>query len=163
MKKYLTSKVLTRSSQITSEEAVRQAVDFLLYSGEEPRRDTTAQGWNKLHFGEGRDSRKMWYEDIEDIDQLISENVEVNPTKNLPTGSLIEKLDAATEAVSTWYAAPVPVYHKRLLHIRYDELAEVAGDLRGGKINAGEAQARYDDIMADVAEIVDFSNFFKGD
>lgn len=155
-------RTLTRAAQITSDEAVRRAVEYLLYPGDEPRRDTTAQGWNKLHYGEGRDAMKMWYEDVEDIDQLISENVEVNPSK-LPTGSLLEKLDAATEALSTWYAAAVPVFHKRLLHIRYDELAEVSGDLRSGKINAAEAQARFDDIMADVQEIADFSNYDLGD
>lgn len=152
-------KVLTRPEQITAEDAVARAVDFLLHSGMEPRRDTTAKGWNRLHYNEGSESMTMWYEDIEEIDKLISENVEVNPTVNLPTGSLVEKIEAAAEKLSTWYAAPVPVYHKRLLHIRFDELAELAGDLRSGKINAGEAQVRYNDVMADVAEIVDFSKF----
>jgi hypothetical protein len=151
-------KPLTRAAQITNETAVAQAVDALIYGRDEPRRDTTAKGWNTSHYGEGVDAMKMWYEELQDIDMVISEAEEVNPTI-LPTGSLVERIEAAAEKMSTWYAAAVPVYQKRLLHIRFDELAEVAGDLRGGKINAAEAEARFDSIMAEVEEIVDFSRF----
>lgn len=154
-------KPLIRTAQITDPEATAAALNALLYGGDEPRRDTKAQGWSKLHYGEGKDSQKMWYEELTTIDKAISENVEVDPTA-LPTGGLVEKLDAATEKLSTWYAAAVPFYHKRLLHIHYDELAEISGDLRGGKINAAEAQSRFDNIMADVSEIVDFSKFMGG-
>lgn len=153
---------LVRSAQIEDKEAVAAALDMLLHGGDEPaNRDTKAHGWTNLHYDEGRDAMKMWYEELQDIDKIISEAEEVNPTV-LPTGGLVEKLDTAVEKLSSWYAAAVPVYHKRLLHIHYDELAEVAGDLRGGKINAAEAQARFDDIMADVSEIVDFSKFMGG-
>lgn len=151
-------KPLVRTSQITDSEATASALDALLHGGDEPKRDTRARGWNKLHYREGKDSMKMWYEELNDIDQMISENVEVDPTA-LPTGSLVEKIDAAAEKLSTWYAAAVPFYHKRLLHIHMDELTEIAGDLRGGKINAAEASSRFDNIMADVAEIADFSRF----
>lgn len=154
-------KPLVRASQITDAEAVKLALNRLLYGDDEEPRDTKAHGWNKLHYDEGRDNMKMWYEELQDIDKVISEAEEVNPTV-LPTGGLVEKLDSAAEKLSTWYAAAVPVYHKRLLHIRYDELAELAGDLRSGKINSAEAQARFDDVMADVSEIVDFSKFMEG-
>jgi hypothetical protein len=103
---------------------------------------------------------KMWYEELADIDALISENVEVNPSV-LPTGSLLSQIDEVVERLSTCYALAVPVYQKRALHIHYDALAEVAGSLRGGKINAAEAQARFSNIMAEVNEIVDFSNLFQ--
>ena len=154
-------KPLVRAAQISDPEARASALDMLLYADDEPKRDTRARGWNKLHYREGKDSMKMWYEELTDIDQMISENVLVDPTP-LPTGGLVEKIDATAEKLSTWYAAAVPFYHKRLLHIHYDELAEIAGDLRGGKVNAAEAQSRFDNIMADVSEIVDFSKFMGG-
>ena len=102
---------------------------------------------------------KMWYEDLQDIDAVISENVEVNPTA-LPTGDLLTRIDAAVEALNSCYALAVPVWHKRMLHIHYNELAEVAGDLRAGKINAAEGEARFATTMAEVSEIVDISNLF---
>ena len=151
---------LRRAAQIVDSEAVEAAVDMLLRGGDEVSRDTRAHGWNTQHYGEGDDAMKMWYEELSDIDQLISENVEVNPSV-LPTGNLVSQIDEVVERLSTCYALAVPVYQKRALHIHYDELAEVAGDLRSGKINAAEAQARFDNIMADVNEIVDFSNLFQ--
>jgi len=150
---------LSNPSQITRSEAVARALDALLYGDDEPERDTTAQGWNRLHYEEGRDAMKMWYEDLQDIDAVISENVEV-PLSQLPTSNLVEKISSAVEAVSTWYAAPVPVFQKRLLHIHFNELAEVEGDLRSGKINAAEAEARFNVIMSDLSEIENFSKFF---
>jgi hypothetical protein len=150
---------LTNPSQITRSSAVARALDSLLHGRDELPRDTTAQGWDKRHYEEGRDAMKMWYEDIVDIDAVISENVEV-PMSPLPTPNLLERLEAAVNAVNTWYAAPVPVYQKRMLHIHYDELAEVEGDLRAGKINAAEAEARFNAIMADLSEIENFSKFF---
>lgn len=153
-------KPLQRAAQVTDDSAVALAVDALLHGpDEDPNRDTTAQGWNTLHYGEGDDAMKMWYEELEDIDKAISENVEVDPTQ-LPTSELSGRLDAAIEALSTCYTLPVPVWHKRMLHIHYNELAEVAGDLRAGKINAAEGEARFASVMADVNEIVDFSNLF---
>jgi hypothetical protein len=149
---------LTRPDQIVDAEAVALAVDALLYGTDEPRRDTTAQGWSKLHYDEGRDAMKMWYEELADYDKMISENVEV-PLTPLPTAGLLAKVEESADRLSTWYAAAVPVFQKRMLHIHYDELAEIAGDLRGGKINAAEADARYQAIMADVAEIEGFSKF----
>jgi len=82
---------------------------------------------------------KMWYEELQDIDAVISENVEVNPTA-LPTGDLLERIDTAVEALNSCYALAVPVWQKRMLHLHYNELAEVAGDLRAGKINAAEGK-----------------------
>jgi len=105
---------------------------------------------------------KMWYEELSDIDGVISENVEVNPTI-LPTGSLLEKIDGVVEKLSSCYALAVPVFQKRALHLHYDEMAEMAGDLRAGKINAAEVGARFTTVMRDVNEIVNFSNLFVGD
>jgi hypothetical protein len=149
---------LTRASQIIDPEAVQKALDALLHGGDEPAdRDTRAKGWNEGVYN--MEAKKMWYEELSDIDAVISENVEV-PLTTLPTGNLVNQIEEAVERLSTWYAAAVPVFQKRMLHIHYDELAEVAGDLRGGKINAAEAQARFHTIMADVAEIEGFSKFF---
>lgn len=151
---------LTRASQITSDEAVSQAVDALLHGPDEPSdRSTVARGWDKLHYREGEDAMKMWYEELRDIDKVIAENVEVDPTV-LPTGGLLERIEGVVDRLESCYALAVPVYQKRMLHIHYEELSEVAGDLRAGKINAGEAQARFSSVMADVNEIVDFSNLF---
>lgn len=151
---------LDKPTDIARASAVSRALDALLYSGEEDeKRDTRAYGWNKQHYEEGRDAMKMWYEELSEIDAVISENVEV-PLSPLPTQNLLERISSAVESVSTWYAAPVPVYQKRLLHIHYDELAEVEGDLRSGKINAAEAEARFNTIMADLSEIENFSKFF---
>ena len=152
---------LTHGSQIGSSSAIARALDALLHGRDELPRDTKAQGWNKYHYGEGEDAMKMWFEELSDIDAVISENVEV-PMTPLPTSSLVETIRAAVENLSTWYAAPVPVYQKRALHIHYDELAEVEGDLRTGKINPAEAAARYDAIMADLSQIEAFSNFMVG-
>jgi hypothetical protein len=157
-----TGEPLARASQIVDDDAIQAAVASLLRGGDEVARDTRARGWNNHHYGEGADAMKMWYEELSDIDEVISENVEVNPTK-LPTGSLLEKLDSAVERLSSCYTLAVPNFQKRALHLHYDELSEVAGDLRAGKINAAEAGARFAQVMADVNEIVDFSNLFVGD
>jgi len=149
---------LQRASQIVRGSAVQKALDALMYGEDEPRRDTKAKGWKTGRYGEGEEVMTMWYEELADIDKLISENVEV-PITALPTGDLVERIGAAVESVSTWYAAPVPVFQKRMLHIHYQELAEIEGDLRGGKINVAEAEARFDTIMADLAQIESFSNF----
>lgn len=155
-------KPLQRASQITREDSVAMAVDALLHGGDEdPERSTEAQGFNTLHYGEGDDAMKMWYEELQDIDKVISENVEVNPTQ-LPTGDLLERIDAAVEALNSCYTLAVPVWHKRMLHIHYNELAEVSGDLRAGKINSAEGEARFATTMAEVSEIVDLSNLFGG-
>jgi hypothetical protein len=103
----------------------------------------------------------MWYEELAEIDKAISEDVGANPSV-LPTGALLERLDAVADKLSSCYAIAVPVYQKRALHIHYDEVSEVAGDLRAGKINAAEAEARFEAVMRDVNEIVDFSNLFNG-
>jgi len=159
-------KPLIRAAQIVDSGAVASALDALLHGGDEPKdRDTTAQGWNKRHYGEGADAMKMWFEELSDIDEVITESLaeaeEVKLTV-LPTGSLVSQVEESAQRASTWYAAAIPVYHKRLVHIHYDELAEVAGDLRTGKINAAEAKARYDTIMADLGEIEGFSKFMEG-
>jgi hypothetical protein len=149
---------LTRASQIIDPEAVSRALDALLHGGDEPAdRDTRAKGWDE--GVNDMEQKKMWYEELSDIDAAISESVEVRLTA-LPTGELVDQIEECAQRLSTWYAAAVPVFQKRMLHIHYDELAEVAGDLRGGKINAAEAKARYQTIMADVAEIEGFSKFF---
>jgi hypothetical protein len=153
-------KPLQRADQISSEEVVAGAVNALLYGPDEPsHRDTTAKGWSTQHYREGDDAMKMWYEELTDIDAAISEEVAVNPT-TLPTGGLLERISSTVDKLESCYTLAIPVYQKRLLHLHYDELAEVAGDLRAGKINAGEAQARFATVMADVNEIVDFSNLF---
>jgi hypothetical protein len=159
-------KPLSRAAQIVDSGAVDAALDALLHGGDEPKdRDTTARGWNKRHYGEGEDAMKMWYEELSDIDEVITESLseaeEVKLTV-LPTGSLVNQIEESAQRASTWYAAAIPVYHKRLVHIHYDELSEVAGDLRSGKINAAEAKARYDTIMADLGEIEGFSKFMMG-
>ena len=153
---------LTRADQIDDPEMVKAAVDSLLMGRDEAPRDTRAHGWSTQHEREGADAMKMWYEELAEIDEVISENVERNPTV-LPTGSLLEKIDGVVEKLSSCYALAVPNYHKRALHLHYNEMAEVAGDLRAGKINAAEAGARFTTVMADVNEIVDFSNLFVGD
>lgn len=153
------SRPLTKPTDIVRSSAVSKALQALLYGGDEEWRDTTARGWNKQHYEEGRDAMKMWYEELSEIDAVISENVEV-PLSPLPTQNLLERISSAVEAVNTWYAAPVPVYQRRMLHIHYNELAEVEGDLRSGKINAAEAEARFNIIMTELAEIENFSKFF---
>lgn len=152
---------LRRTDQINDTEAVRSAVSALLYGGDEVARDTRAHGWNTRHQGEGADAMQMWYEELAEIDKAISEDVGANPTA-LPTGGLLEKMDAAVDKLSSCYTIAVPVFQRRALHIHYDELSEVAGDLRAGKINAAEASARFAAVMKDVNEIVDFSNLFNG-
>jgi len=153
-------KPLTRSSQIIDSGAVARALDALLHGGDEPAdRDTRAKGWDE--GVDNMEQKKMWYEELADIDRMISEAEEV-PLTALPTGSLVTQVEESAQRLSTWYAAAVPVFQKRMLHIHYDELSEVAGDLRSGKINAAEAQARYQTIMADVSEIEGFSKFMEG-
>lgn len=153
-------KPLTRSSQIIDSGAVARALDALLHGGDEPAdRDTRAKGWDE--GVDNMEQKKMWYEELADIDRMISEAEEV-PLTALPTGSLVTQVEESAQRLSTWYAAAVPVFQKRMLHIHYDELSEVAGDLRSGKINAAEAQARYHTIMADVSEIEGFSKFMEG-
>ena len=152
---------LTRASQIIDSGAVAKALDALLHGGDEdPDRDTKAKGWDE--GVNDTEARKMWFEELSELDQIISEAEEL-PLTPLPTGELVSQIEESAMRVGTWYAAPVPVYQKRRLHIHYDELAEVAGDLRGGKINAAEAGARYEAIMAEVAEIEGFSKFFMGE
>lgn len=145
---------LRNASEITRSSVVSSAVDALLHGDDETPRDTKARGWDQ----EGVNAMRNWFEELEDIDQVISENVEV-PMSNLPTGSLVERLEQAVENVSSWYAAAIPVFQKRLVHIHYNELAEIEGDLRGGKINPAEAEARFGVVMADLSEIESFSKF----
>jgi len=152
-------KPMTRSSQITDALARASALSALI-DGRDENRDTRAKGWDE--GVDDMEQKKMWYEELVDIDKAISEAEEL-PLTPLPTGDLVKKVEESAQRVGTWYAAPVPVYQKRRLHIFYDELAEVAGDLRGGKVNAAEAGARYEAIMADVAEIEGFSKFFMGE
>lgn len=156
-------KPLDRPDQITNPTSVAEALRSLL-RGRDENRDTRAKGWDKAQDGEEimSQNHRMWYEELEDIDAMISEAEEL-PLTPLPTGELAAQLEEATHRLSTWYAAPMPIFQKRKLHIHYDELAEVAGDLRTGKINAAEAGARFQDIMADVSEIEGFSKFFMGD
>lgn len=149
---------LRNSSQINNSGAVSRALEFLLHSGEDGQRDTKAKGWDEEHPVEGRNTMQ-WFEELEEIDAVISENVEV-PLSPLPTANLVERIGSAVEAVSTWYAAPVPVFQKRMLHIHYDELSEIEGDLRSGKVNAADAEARFGAIMDDLSQIENFSKFF---
>lgn len=152
-------KPMTRSSQITDALARASALSALI-DGRDENRDTRAKGWNE--GVNDMEQKKMWYEELVDIDRAISEAEEL-PLTPLPTGNLVDQVEESAQRLSSWYAAPVPVYQKRRLHIHFNELAEVAGDLRGGKINAAEAGARYEAIMAEVAEIEGFSKFFIGD
>jgi hypothetical protein len=145
---------LRNASEITRGSIVAAAVDALLYGDDEAPRDTKARGWDE----EGVNAMRNWFEDLADIDRVISENVEVSMTA-LPTAGLVERLEAAVENVSTWYAAPIPVFQKRLVHIHYNELAEIEGDLRGGKINPAEAEARFAIVMADLGQIESYSKF----
>lgn len=152
-------KPMTRPEQITDMLARARSLSALI-DGRDENRDTRAKGWNE--GVNDMEQKKMWYEELADIDKVISEAEEL-PLTPLPTGELVNRIEESAMRVGTWYAAPVPVFQKRKLHIHYDELAEIAGDLRGGKINAAEASARYEAIMAEVAEIEGFSKFFMGD
>lgn len=99
-----------------------------------------------------------WYEDLQEIDEQISEELGLTPTI-LPTGSLVEKIAEAAEQLGSWYAVSLPPYQKRLMHTAYDEMVGVGTDLKTGKINVAEAQSKFDTIMAEVNEIVDFSKY----
>lgn len=154
----MNKKPLTKASQITSAKRRRRALEALYY-GEQPIRDTRAYGFSVLKHGEGEQAMRQWYEDVQAIDSLISEEIQANPTP-LPTGNLIERIDDMVNKLEGVYAAPVPPYHKRLLHIAYDELSEVRGDLKAGRINAAEAANRFEQISSEVANISEFSKFW---
>jgi len=148
---------MTRPSQVDDPEFREEAMKALLRGGDEnPNRDLRARGWGSRATGEGEEALKMWYEELSDIDAMISEAEEIMPTL-LPTGDLLEKMDDMAFKLESWYATPLPFYQKRLMHHAFDEVVETSGMLKGGKINALEAQRRFDTVMAEVGEIVDFS------
>ncbi len=145
---------LVRSSDITDVASLREALRALMFGGDEINRSTAAP----VSRGMGGSNMIPWYEDLAEIDHTISEEVGVTPTP-LPTSSLLEKLDDMAGKLESWYAVSLPVYQKRLMHHAYDEVVEVAGMLRGGQINAGEADRRFGAIMAEVGEVYDFSRY----
>lgn len=150
---------LIRGTQITDRESVVEALKALLYGGDEDSaRSTRALGWSTKEY-EPEVEMIPWYEELQEIDAVISESIENAKLTPLPTASLLEKIDDMTEKLGTWFAAPAPIYQKRQLRHAFDEMAEVASLLRAGKINAGVAGQRYSDIMAEVEEVVDFTHF----
>jgi len=155
--RYNTGHAMTRATQISDPDFREESLKALLHGGDEdPDRDKRARGWGSRATGEGEEALKMWYEELYEIDAVISEAEEIMPTP-LPTSNLIEKMDDMAYKLESWYAAPMPFYQKRLMHHAFDEVAETSGMLKGGKINVLEAQRRFDTVMSEVGELVDFS------
>lgn len=150
----LTGRPLRRTSQITDFEARASALRLLLNGGDEPERSTRARGWRY----ESEDRPMEWFEDLQELDAQLSEEMGMAHTI-LPTGTLVEKIGDAVEQLGSWYAVSLPPYQKRLMHHAYDEMVGVGQDLKTGKINVAEASTRFDTIMAEVNEIVDFSKY----
>ena len=155
---------LIHPSELESDFAVNQSLKALLYGDDEcPTRSTRARGWSKDTDSEelGRVATMTpfeWLRELEEIDDMISEEITVNPTP-LPTANLLEKIDDMTDKLSTWFSNPLPRFHARKLRHSFDEMAEIGSLLRSGVINAGEAQQRFNTVMSEVSEIVDYSNF----
>jgi len=155
--RYDTGRPFTRATQVNDPEFRDASLKALINGGDEdPTRDLRSRGWGSRYAGEGEEAVKMWYEELSEIDRVISEAEELPPVA-LPTPNLLEKMDDMAFKLESWYAAPLPVYQKRLMHHAFDEIVETSGMLKGGKINAVEAQRRFDTVMNEVSELVDFS------
>lgn len=154
----LKGKPLSRETDITDPEAVASALRLLYFGGDEDDKRSTQVNANR-YVNMGGNMPGQWYEELAELDNDISEALELQPIVRLPTENVLEQIDAAVEALNSWYAAPVPVWQKRKLHYAFDEMAEVSSLLRAGKINVVEAKERFENVMAEAQEIVDFSKF----
>jgi len=146
-------KPLERSSQITDKEAINQALEALVYGGDDPKRDTKAKGYPTSY---AQEDDIMWFEELQDIDNMISEEVGENVSM-LPSAGRVEQIGHLQDKLWTWFAAPIPRWERRILREAINELAGLGNVLREGKVPTMQAQEQFDTIYAEVSNILDWS------
>jgi hypothetical protein len=175
MSAFLKGRALIHPEEIDDDEAFAESLRALMFGGDEDEERSTQSrsNWNyhpppsytspftNLNFQAGGTTRMStfeWIRDLDDLDNIISEEVAVPPTP-LPTSNILEKIDDMTDKLGSWFSVAMPHYHKRLFRYAFDEMAEIGSMLRTGQINASEAEQRFDTVMAGVGELVEFSRY----
>jgi hypothetical protein len=142
-------KPLDRPDQITDRDAVDKAIEALVHGGDEPVRDTKAEPGSE---------DIMWFEELQNIDDMLAEAVGEDPSK-LPSKGLLEQIDVLKDKLWTWFVMPTPKYERRIVREAINELSGLSNALRDGSIAAAEAQNNFNSIFGEVTSIIDWTRF----
>lgn len=156
---------LEHPEEISNRDLLDAALTAMI-SGVDQNHDTRARGWASLKGYNHDDSDseenpvqyKEWYEELQELDEVLSESLETNPTL-LPATDLLSQVEILAERLDEWYLNALPNFHRR--HVRYiqDELGEISRGLRENELSTAEAQQRLDDAKANMDEMFEYSNY----